>query len=159
MTNGDVFIYNLGAPLDYSKGGEFEKTSSLEFRAPGMPEFDEGSDLSQMVMNAFIDAGKHNQQQTDVKTPEDLSDVTPDADEIKVTLMASQAVKFKDIAKVFRKLAIKVGTCDGTIKMKQSHFDKVSMDDFNGMLCGYIAHFTFPSLFKAGDSSKAEATG
>lgn len=132
----------LSKPLEYSSDGDFKKTAELEFGCPTMAIFDEASDLSQMVMNALMDAGKNAPKNDEESEPSgDL-----DADSVRVVLMSAERVKFKDVAKCFEKLALKCGTYDGKEVLTDSTFKKLSIEDFSRCICEYIANFIVPSL-------------
>ncbi|MCK5019193.1 MAG: hypothetical protein KAS32_19190 [Candidatus Peribacteraceae bacterium] len=136
------YVFNLSEVVEYSRDGEFHQTASLEFSAPTMAEFELAAELSQLVMQATLDARKFA---PDKDEEADDQDLTPDA--VKMLLLASQSVKFTDIADVFKKLAVRIGTVDGKTPLASGVLSKISIDDFTGMICGYIANFTFPSLF------------
>lgn len=136
------YIFNLSDTVEYSKDGDFQKSATLEFRSPTMNEFDLASDLAQLVMRATLDARQFiPEDKTEIKD----EDVTPDA--VKIILLASKDVKFSEVADVFKRLAFQICTVDGKTPLVENVLNKISMEDFIEMVCGYIANFTFPSLF------------
>jgi len=141
----DTFLFQLSKELQYSKAGDFENTATIELMAPGMAEFDEAARFEQLVMGAFLSAGKYaqgNEKQEDGPTS------TPKKEEIKMLLLAAQDVSLVDTAEAFKSLACKVASLDDSgSMMKKAHFDKMTRNDFIDMLCEYVAVFTFPSLF------------
>jgi hypothetical protein len=141
----------LSKKITYSTDGDFKETAELEFKCPTMASFDEASDLSQAVMNALMDAGK-NAPKVDPKEGES-GDM--DAEAVKIVLMTAERIKFKDVAKLFRKLALKVGTYDGKETLSESVFEKLEIDDFTKCLCEYVANFIFPSLL-SGQTGQSE---
>ena len=152
MDEKNSFEFLLSEPFEYTpKGkGDFEKVHSIEFKAPGMHEFDEAMDLSQLVMGAFMSATKFAPKIGDDSIKDDFK--MPTREEIKVVLVMSQDVSYKKIGKTFKALAIKVGSIgDEATPLKPDHFNKLSMEDFNDMLCEYVVNFIFPSLFSEGD--------
>ena len=163
MSNGeqDQYSYKLGAALKFAKGGDFEETFTLEMAAPSMSEYDEVADLSQVVMSAMMNAAKSNLDidKEALVSGDSVEDVSISPQELRMAMLAAPSVKYKGVAKKFRLLATKVGTCDGKIKLKESHLNKLSIADFEGLMFGYIAHFICPSLFSVGEESKAEETG
>jgi len=145
----ETFIYDLNKELQFSKGGDFSTTASLEFTSAGMSAFDEVSEFEQLIAGAFLSSAKA--ATTSGQAPEEAKadeQVSPSASDIKMILVSCQDIKLADIAKSFRRLACKTCTIDnsGTL-IKDSHFNKLSREDFMGMLCEYVANFTFPSLF------------
>ena len=137
------YIFNLSQTVEYSKDGDFHKSASLEFTAPSMDDFDLAIELSQLVMRATLDA--RDIIPTDEKEVAEEADVT--AESIKMILLASKNVKFSEIADVFKRLVPHVCVVDGTHPLSAGVIRKLSISDFTEMLCGYIANFTFPSLF------------
>jgi hypothetical protein len=150
MQENESYVYDLTKKLEYSKDGDFVETGSIIFDPPSMLVFDEASDFEQIIMGAMISASKASGKQPDEEDEDQIKSLSqmeiPSASEIKVILNVSQDIKIRDIAKVFRKLAKKTGKLDNNIKLKDSHFDKMTRDDFMNMLCGYASFFTFPSL-------------
>jgi hypothetical protein len=139
----DIFIFQLSKELEYSKSGDFHKTATIEFTPPSMAAFDESVTLGQLVTNAVLDARRFAEE----STQEQIEQTTPGANEIKIILMASKSVKFTEIANAFKALALKTGTTDGETALTESLLKKISIHDMVGMVCGYVANFTFPSLF------------
>ena len=137
------YIFNLSNIVEYSKGGEFHSTATLEFRSPTMDEFELASDLAQLVMRATLDARKF----ADDKQEEVEQDA--DSDAIKIILFASESVKFSEVANAFKRLAFKICTFDGKTSLVEGVLNKIDMKDFIELVCGYIANFTFPSLFSS----------
>ena len=145
----DNFVYQLNKILKYSLKGEFVETGQIEFTPPSMTIFDESSDFEQLCMGAMMSAAKGvDRQNTENKKDEDDDKKLPNTEEIRMLLLASQDIKFKDIAKIFRKICTKTAKLDEKTLMKDSHFDKLNIDDFRNMLCGYAAFFVFPSLMR-----------
>ena len=146
---GENLIYQLLEEMEYTKNGEFCKTVTLEFRTPLMDEFDLSSDLAQLVMGALMDAGSSASGQDIEKAQENsdagFGDIKPH--ELRVVLLSSQKIKFKDTARVFKKLAIKTGTFEGTEPLTEDKINTLSQEDFISLVCTYIANFTLPSLF------------
>lgn len=136
--------FQLSKELEYSKDGVPDaKTATLELRAPGMDEFEEASNLSQLVMGAMLDVSRLSGKTRKDKEDED---VDLDATAIRLTLFSAQAVKFTTVAKCFNRLALKVGTTDGKIKLTETLLKKIGLEDYTRLICEYIANFTIPSL-------------
>ena len=138
----DTMIFNLSKKLEYSKGGDFAETASLEFRAPGMNEYDEIADLSQLIMGAMVSA-RSTASEKDIKASQENKDSQEEmtVPALRSTLLAGQAIKFKDIAACFRRLACVLGTTDGSVKITDTLLDKMSIQDFNDMLCEFCINF------------------
>lgn len=145
----------LSKELEYTKEGDFTTTAELVFTCPTMASFDEASDLSQMVMNALMDAGKNAPK---VEEDVEASQGDLDADSIRVVLMTAERVKFKDVAKCFKKLALKCGTFDGKTVLTESTFNKLEIEDFNKCMCEYIANFIVPSLLSGTVGGSTQST-
>jgi hypothetical protein len=136
-------IFELSGKIKYSKDGDFLETATLEFPAPTMDTFEECSDLSQLVMNAMMDAAKHAPQQEE-KEPDVNMKIS--ADEIKAVFFSARDVKFTDIAKCFEKLALKIGTVDGQEKITGKIIKSLGPEDYTRLICEYVANFIVPSL-------------
>ena len=140
----NVYVYDLAKEIEYSRDGDFVKTAIFEFKAPSMSCFKEASRLSQLVMRALIDA-QGAIKQDDSVTQEQLEQ-TMDLDAVRMLLFMSKSVDFENVAEVFKDLAIKVGTTDGKTPLTKTLFEKLDIDDFIGVICGYVANFTMPLL-------------
>ena len=138
-------IFNLSETIEYAKDGDFQKTASLEFIGPNMEVYEKSLELSQFVTRAMMDSQDYYKKQDNIEDKEEDSKMTSDA--MKIILMSSKSVKFSDIANCCKKLFLKVGTYDGEVKLKDTVFSKMSIDDFTSLVCEYIANFIFPSLF------------
>lgn len=136
-------FFQLSGELEYSKDGVPDaKTATLELRVPGMDEFEEAANLSQFVMGAILDATRHSGQ-----TPkEEDGDVEIDASAIRLILFSAQAIKFTKVAKCFDRLAVKIGTTDGTVQLTETLIKKIGLEDYTRLICEYIANFIIPSL-------------
>ena len=153
------FIFNLKEKLEYSRGGEFVETATLELSPPSMASYVESAELSQYVMGAFLESQQRvNPDQIEmareVKAAAKAADAADDdngnileASEIKVMLFAATQVRFAtDIVPCFRRLLPFVCTLDGTTPMKSSLIDRLQPDDFTNCICEYIVNFITPSL-------------
>lgn len=138
------FIFQLLKEIDVSKAGVFEKTASFEFTAPTMKQFKTSNRLSQLVMRAFMD-------KADLTPPDNApaakTEEVIDLEAIKMILLSSESVDFNDIADTFMYLATGVGTAMEGVPLHSGIFDKLTPGEVVDMVCGYIAHFTYPSLF------------
>lgn len=143
------FIFKLSEELEYSQGGNFVKTASLELRTPGMGEYNESMDFAQNVLGAIAESTKNqNFSEEDIKKAQE----TVSTQEIMTTgeiiplLLMSRAIKFKDTAKYFRKLLILVGTTDGKTPLTDDLINKMNPQDFTNLMGEYAANFIVPSL-------------
>lgn len=144
------YVYNLSENIEYSKNGEFKTTAQLEFIGPNMATFDIASDLTQKVMQAFMDATSLRDVFKNVERPKaDSNDEGLDAGAVKMILLQSKSVRFADVAKICKNLFTEVGTYDGSTKVKIAVLERLKIEDFTGAVCGYIANFIVPSLFSA----------
>lgn len=144
--------FQLSEVLEYSHKGEFEKTGTIIMNAPSPDVFEQSINLSQLVMRAFTDAQKlrDNISDEDIAKAREIRSSGDDEpmgiDEIKMLLLSSESIRFVDIAKEFKLLAIKVCEVAVNIKMESALFDKLSIDDHTNLICAYIANFITPSL-------------
>lgn len=149
----DTLIFKLSKTIEYSRDGNFVKTATLELEAPSMNCFDEALELSQAVMKAVMDAADiaGSAEENSVKQEGAIS-----RDAMRMLLLSSNRVPFKDVSKICRNLFVKVGTYDGKTSLINDTFKKLSVSDFSNMIFDYCANFIFPSLFSAaGEDEKA----
>lgn len=145
-----TLLYQLSETIEYSKGGDFYKTATLELSPPSMKVFDQSTRLSQLVMRAMMDV-KEIADRFKGSESESSGNDQIDGASIKMILLSSKTVSFSEIAEVCKDLFTKVGTYDGTEPLKPAVYEKLKIDDFIMLICDYIANFTFPSLFSGGE--------
>lgn len=145
----DTMIFQLSSTLQYSKKGDFVDTATLEFKAPSMNEYDDASDFAQYIMGAIMEQQKNT-------TPEEMevamsataqNDSELDPEGLRIVLMAAKNVRFREIAATFKKLSLKVGTCDGETKLTDDLISKMTPADWTRCVCEYAVNFITPSLF------------
>lgn len=141
------FIYDLSEKIEYSKDGQFKTTAIIELAGPNMSVFDLATELSQLVMRATLDAQDLSERFKNEASSSSSKDV--DANAIKMILMSSKSVKFSEIANVSKKLFLKIGTFDGETTLKEAVLNRINIEDYTNLICGYIANFIFPSLFSS----------
>jgi hypothetical protein len=138
--------YQLSKTLRYSFKGEFEETATITMHPPGMDVFDQTSNLSQLVMGAFSEAGRAINQEAVEKAKENSDGEELDGNAVKMMLFSSQSIKFTDVAKEFKRLAVRVCYVADGIKILDEMFNEMGIDDFVGLVCEYIVNFITPSL-------------
>lgn len=159
------YIYPLRKLLKYTKKkneeADFENTGEIIFAPPSMDSFDESSDFKQIIMNAMVSAGRLSPEGKEKSEEEEETEkkvIKPS--EIKAMLFASELekVSVRKVSRIFKKLAVRTATLDesGT-KLKDSHFTKISIPDFEDMLCGYAAFFSLPSLLSSEEGEPEKA--
>jgi hypothetical protein len=143
--------FQLSKNLKYARKGDFEETATIIMHAPSMDTLEESQNLSQLVMRAMADSQKF--ADSSGLSPELAEKARVKAEEeglkgpeVRMMLLASESVKFMQVINEFKRLAIKVCYVANDIKMTNSMFDKMDLDDFTGMVCNYIANFITPSL-------------
>lgn len=149
--------FMLDKVLKYSAKGDFNETGSITMYPPSMDCFEEASDLSQVVMTAFMDARKYATEdavQEQKKKEEDI-----DADAIKMILFSSTQVKFTHVSKRFNELANKVCEIETGVFLNQDIVSKMDIKDYVRLVCEYISNFILPSLLSAGEGSEESRTG
>lgn len=140
----DTLYFQLSEKLEYSKGGDFFQTATLELQPPSMKVFDLSSILCQDLMKAVVD-GREVAGSIEQNESQDTGDI--DSETIKMILFQSKSVKFSDVAKTCKVLFTHVGTYEGKTPIKMAIFDKMNIHDFTDLVCEYIANFIWPSLF------------
>lgn len=144
----NIVDFQLSQSLKYARKGDEEETATIMMHAPSMEVFDEVSNLSQLVMGAFSDNMSRFAREISEKQKEEAKNKTEemDANAIRMMLFSSQNVKFTDISGEFKRMAVKVCYVAEGIKMTNSMFDKMDIDDFVGLVCSYVVNFITPSL-------------
>lgn len=146
--------FQLTQKLQYTdeREGDFQETATIIMHHPDMTVFDEFSALSQLCMRAISDVQNRRGQisEEEIKKAREMLDRKEDnpmePSEIKMMLLSSESVEFKDVSNAFKRLACKVCYVSETIKIKSPLFDKMDINDFTNMICAYIANFITPSL-------------
>lgn len=142
----ETFIFNLSNKIIYTKDGNPEcESCSLEFPQPSMDNYELITDLSQLVMNAMIDASRFAPKSDNAPQVEENKE--PTAGEIKAILFSAKDTRFITIWNKFKELAFKTGTVDGSTAITDLILNKITRDDATKLTCEYIAFFIAPSLF------------
>ncbi len=173
-----VFEYQLRTPLLYSvKGkGEKEEIWTISLNAPTMNEYNESGAFGQMFAQAYreLEADSAGRIKTETEKDKDKDKTEEDKTEEDKTeedkteedegMTAQQACfifksshsSVQALATKFKALAKRVIKLDesGTT-MKDSDFNKLSLEDFEGMMYGYASYFTLPSLFRTKEEEEA----
>lgn len=146
----DNLIVNLSQKIKYSyKGNPDSETATLEFREASMDEFNVISSFKQLVMNSLMEISRFAPKDTSSSDVGDMS--TPDASEIKAILFSAKETQFSTIADKFRVLAKKTGTLDGETKITDGILNKLTVQDYENVICEYISFFLGASLFSDKD--------
>ncbi len=148
----DTLVFDLSKEIKYGSKGDFKDTLSIELNPPGIDQFDDANDLSQLVTNAVMDAGSRVPADKQLEEEDKKKQKNPTAKEVQVILMSSERISFNKVFKAFSSIACKCGTYDGKERLKTSVFKKMGVEDARRCMCEYIANFIFPSLFSDEDS-------
>lgn len=147
----EPYIFELSETIEFTRDGDFSKTASFILGGPTSAEFALSTKISQYVTQATLDAQRYKTAFADTgqaaAAPTTKNDAAESPDSIKLILFSSKNVAFADIAEACKALFIKRGTFDGKTPLNAAAFNKISVNDFTDMICGYIANFIFPSLF------------
>ena len=141
----EQYTFALGALLKYTVKGDFVETGAIIFDPPSMDSFNESVDFEQLIMKSMMSAAKNSDSEGESEEGAEMK--IPTASEMRLVLHTG-TVSIREIARAFRKLACKTGWLDEKTRIKDSHFDKLSKNDFMDMMCGYASFFTFPSLLR-----------
>lgn len=147
-------LFQLSEELEYSTNGQREKTATIEIKPPSYYCLKQAAKLSQLVSRATLDSARFRDMAKNVSPVEenDIDSADLDGDAIRMLLFSS-SVDMAEIIDSFSELIIKVGKLSEKERIKETHFKKISYDDLIRMICEYIAHFTFPSLFSVGEKN------
>jgi len=139
------YLFQLKTPLEYSVDGKFEQTSTIVFSPPTMSVLKESTEFEQLLMGAMMGLAEFSKD-LDIDK-EGGPDSAPSLSEIRTIIFASQKIKVIDIASAFKKLAEKTAKLDSKTFIKADLMNRMDMNEFIDMLCGYASNFSFPSLF------------
>ncbi len=153
-------IFDLSKVLSISNKGDFQDTGTIEVTPPNMDHFNAITDFEQLFMGSVVSAGNlfkddkdknievEEEKEEEKSALEKLKNNTPSASDIRMLITISQEIKIKDLFQAFKKVVFKTAfvDIDAKLKLKETHFDKMGIDDSLRFLCEYASFFTFPSL-------------
>ena len=144
------FVFDLSVTLEYAEGGDFHKTGTVIINKPSMDNIDETTEFNQLFMKAIMSSSRDSKKPEENEDHQKQPNVSPTASEIKMFLHASdrKEVKVEDIIKSFKKILLSSSDIGNKIKFTSSLINKLEVDDFMDMMCGYASFFSFPSLLK-----------
>lgn len=137
-------IYELQTPFNYAKGGDEVAANFIELSGPTYKQMQWVSAIKQVVMNAFLEITERTTEA--VKEENKEEPVTQDgSDMLKALYGSNQDLNklFVNCQELFRNGAALV---DGETKLTVPLMEKMSMEDFEGLVGCYLANFTLPSL-------------
>lgn len=137
-----TMVFNLSEPLEFSKGGEFETTYSLEIAPPSPKDYDLVMALAQKVTRAMLEAQRAFAGITpEAGDREDAGELN--AEGIRMLLLSS-TISISEYMESFKKLLTQTCTLDGTVKLKADLFEKIGIADRTNLLCEYAVNFVIP---------------
>lgn len=140
-----TLIVNLSMPLEYSVGGDFEITHSLEIEPPGPASYELAMALAQKVARAMFEAQKL------IAPPEDAGDTAETQTEITAEaaklLILSSTIPISEFTVPLVRLLEQTCTMDGKTRMKSALFDRLPVIDKNELLFKYVSNFSYPLIF------------
>jgi hypothetical protein len=136
--------YELKTPFGYAYKGDTEQASFITLQAPTYKSLAHVSPIKQAFTAAIAEVSEGVEQSDAEANADDSSDITGAAvlqlmyrwsgDMYKIHLYAAEL--FKSGAALI----------DGETALKAASLDKMSSDDFEGLVGDYIANFIAPSL-------------
>jgi hypothetical protein len=143
--------YELKSQFEYANKGLNEKASYILLKAPTSESIDDASDLKEYFFRAIegMSSKSDSQQSSD--------DSSIDAEQMILTLSMSKEVKLKEVLKTARRLFIesKCALVDGEVPLHQGTIDKISIEDFEGMVGEYLVNFILASALGKMESMKS----
>ena len=146
-------IYELKHPFKYASKGEQVDANFITVFSPNFKQIDKVAPIKQAFTIAIDELNSD-----DVKIEEDKKEGEKESDGITPTMVLQLLYRANaDVTKVFlhaREL-FKSGAAliDGESSLTIPLMDKMSLDDFEGVLGVYIANFIVPSLMDGTENS------
>lgn len=136
--------YELKSPIQYARKGEMVDGSFVTMTAPTFREVDKVAPIKQAFMAALSDVSDGTEATPEEKEAAEGVEIT--GKEIMQLLYRAKA-SVADIMRHAEKLLRSgVFRLDGEEKFTSPLLDKMSLEDFEGLVGDYIANFIMPSL-------------
>lgn len=146
--------FQLENPIQYTpKGaGEFQESYELILKPFTMAEFDDAKKIEQLVSVICVEGigvADKISGVTNVKQ-EVTNHNSADADdklEIEMLINMQTVISPQQISDTFKRLAINCIYLDDHTQLKKEHINKMSPNDWSGLMYAYIENFCVPSYF------------
>ncbi len=135
--------YELKNPFDYAYKGDFQAASFITITAPTFKQMDKVTPIKQAFTAAISEVTADVVTTGDDDSKADAEAVTGAQAMQLMHRWSGDMVKINLYAQQLFKLAALV---DGETDMTAPMIDKMSLNDFEGLLGAYIANFIMPSL-------------
>ena len=141
------FRHMLQKPFEYTLGGDMATAQFIELRAPTSKHLKHTAKLKQSFMRAMKDMASESDGTSGADSD---GDAEMDGSKI-VMFIAMSDVDLGEFLMAGRDLLAADGIAfvDGETKMKYPLVDKLSQDDLEMMIGGYLANFTLASTLAA----------
>lgn len=149
----DECRYELKKPFQYAYKGEMEEANFITLSAPNFTQFEKVTPIKQAIAAALkerfegIDTAEIEEAQEIAASQQDTED---DSGIDASFVMAALFTWSGNLTKVFKNAEALflsgVALVDGETKATKNLIEKMSLDDFEGMLGAYLANFIIPSL-------------
>lgn len=141
-----TLFFNLSAPLEFSKKGDFEETLSLEISPPSPKNYDLVMTLAQHITKAMFEAQRTFSDMSVDDEPVEGRTAELDADAVRMMLFSS-SIPMSEYIGPLAKLLSMTCTLDGETRITQPIFEKIDISDKNRLLCEYVVNFIAPLTF------------
>ena len=137
--------FELSERLLYSnKTGEQAEGTFVRLTAPTSKHFRECAMLKQAFFRSIPQDQEHEAKVEKEETP------SMSAQDVIVILSMSKGAELADVYEVAKRLLTNgVAQIDGVVKLKPLHVEKMSHEDFEGMVGEYLVNFTLASSLRA----------
>jgi hypothetical protein len=136
------YTYELKKPFDYARKGDMVTANFVTMAAPSFREIEKVAPIKQALVAAISDITEVSLGQEEAQG--EAGDITG-AHVVQLLYRAKGSITgvMKHAEKLFKS---GVALLDGEEKITDALLQKMSMEDFEGMLGDYIANFIMPSL-------------
>lgn len=135
--------YELKVPFEYAYKGDMKEASFIAITAPSIKQVNHFIPIKQAFMAAATEVSK-TIDTTEVEASDDGGDM--DAAAIMPVMMNWSGDLSKVLIHAQELFKTGVALLDGETKLTTPMMEKMTLDDFEGLLAIYIANFIAPSL-------------
>lgn len=136
-------IYELKKPFSYSAGGDTHESRFIELKEPTRKDLANFTPIQQAFMKAIKELQNDTAKVEEAESQEKDGAITSEA---VIYLMSQSEVDMVKVS-LFAEQLFKNGSAliDGETSLTSPLMNKMSMDDWNGLVGTYIANFITPS--------------
>jgi len=139
-------VFDLSNEIEFSKGGDFERTASITIEGPTFLTMDHVQKIEHFITSAFLKVGQEN------KTKAEEANTNPEDSKLDAKsimfMLTSAGIDHKALKDSFVTMCSHCATLDADqkVKMQVSHFSQMGYQDIKRFIGEYIENFIIPSV-------------